>query len=316
MHGRLDRFAAAAALGVMMTAAATAFGDAAAPAQHPGVLGGGVTLLPNGWKIAPAGRHLQVGDLPLAMVESPDHRALLIAANGYAWPTIVVVDLQHQYVKTSVVLDHAWLGLAWHPDGKRLYVSGAGNTTVHEMQFAGGKLTRGIDLVLGRPMPTPTEGANRPDPVPQSFIGGLAVSPDGTRLFAAHVLGQIVSAVDLKTGHVLRTLALAAEPYTCVVSPDGSTLYVSLWGGAKVLVFDANTLDARGEIAVGEHPNAMAISKDGKRLFVACANTNAVWAIDAASGRAVEQISIALFPSAPLGSTPNHVSLSPDETRL
>src|SRR5206468_6305829 len=68
--------------------------------------------------------------------------------------------------------------------------------------------------------------------------------------------------------------------------------------------------------AAGEHPNAMAITKDGKRLFVACANTNAVWAIDVPNQRAVEQISIALFPDAPPGSTPNAVSLSSDEKRL
>src|SRR5205814_8678036 len=69
-------------------------------------------------------------------------------------------------------------------------------------------------------------------------------------------------------------------------------------------------------IATGEHPNAMAITRDGKRLFVACANTNAVWAIDVASRRASEQISVAMFPNAPPGSTPNHVSLSPGDQRL
>src|SRR5262249_22676293 len=141
-------------------------------------------------------------------------------------------------------------------------------------------LVRGDDFVLGRPMPVPVQGTNRPDPVPQSFIGGIAVSPDGTRLFAVHVLGQLVSAVDLKTGHVLRSINLPAEPYTCVVSADGRWLFVSLWGGAKVLIFDAWSLEPRGEVAVGEHPNAMALTRDGKRLFVACANTNAVWVVD------------------------------------
>src|SRR5205823_7621938 len=130
------------------------FGDGAPTALRPGVLGGGVTLLPNGWKIAPAGIHRQIGDLPLAMVESPDGRSLLVTTNGYAKPTVTVFDVRHEYVRQAVVLDHAWLGLAWHPDGKRLYVSGAGNTTVHEMSFAAGRLTRGTDLVLGRPMAT------------------------------------------------------------------------------------------------------------------------------------------------------------------
>jgi YVTN family beta-propeller protein len=300
---------------LLIGAAGAAFGDAAL-STRPGVLGGGVTLLPNGWKIAPAGRHLQVGDLPLAMAESPDGRFLLISTNGYAKPTVAVVDLQHEYLRSAIELDHAWLGLAWHPDGKRVYVSGAANNTVHELAWANGRLTRGDDIVVGPSMQKPAEGTNRPDPVPQSFVGGLAVSPGGERLFAVHVLGETISVVDLKTSRVVKTIALPAEPYTCLVSPDGSTLFVSVWGGSQVLLFDARTLEPAGSIAVGEHPNSMALTKDGRRLFVACANTNAVWAIDVPSRRATEQINVAMFPHAPPGSTPNHVSLSPDEKQL
>jgi DNA-binding beta-propeller fold protein YncE len=304
----------------------TTFGDAPS-SMVPGALGGGVTLLPNGWKIAPAGQHVQVGGFPLAMVESPDGRFLFITNNGYLQPSITVVDIKARRVTDTLLLDHAWLGLAWHPDGERLYASGAGNNTVHELRWdrrvSGASqapptlaLTRGDDLVLGRPLLTPAAGTNRPEPVPQSFIGGIAVSPDGSRLYAVHVLGQLVSALDLKTGHVLRSIDLPAEPYTCVVSADGKTLFVSLWGGAKVLMFDAWSLEPKGEVVVGEHPNAMVLTRDGKRLFVACANTNAVWVVDVAKRQAVEQVKVAIYPDAPPGSTPNSVSLSPDETRL
>ena len=312
---RINRAVAVVALAAVAAGAATTFGDAAPSTLRPGVIGGGVTLLPNGWKIAPAGRHVQVGDLPLAMVESLDGRFLLVSNNGYAKPTISIVDIKREYVLDAVTLDHAWLGLAWHPDGRRLYVSGAGNNTVHEMQFVSGKLTRGVDLVLGPPLDAREVGAARSESL-QSFIGGLAVTPDGSRLFAVHVLGQLVSVVDLTTGRLLRTIDLPTEAYTCLVSPDGATVFVSLWGGARILMFDARTFDARGEISVGEHPNSMALSEDGTRLFVACANTNAVWVVDVAARRAVEQISVALFPNAPPGSTPNHVSVSPDGRRL
>ena len=109
-----------AMLSIAIAAAAIAgvssFGDVA-PAMRPGALGHGITLLPNGWKIAPAGRHVQVGSLPLAMVESPDGRSLYIASNGYMRPAITVVDIKTQRVTDVLVLDHAWLGLAWHPDG-------------------------------------------------------------------------------------------------------------------------------------------------------------------------------------------------------
>src|SRR5437764_311140 len=75
-------------LGILAVALSSAvtFGDGAPTTLRPGVLGGGVTLLPNGWKIAPAGIHRQIGDLPLAMVESADGRSLLVTTNGYARP--------------------------------------------------------------------------------------------------------------------------------------------------------------------------------------------------------------------------------------
>jgi hypothetical protein len=34
---------------------------AAPPPRRPGPVGDGVTQLPNGWRIAPAGRHAQIG---------------------------------------------------------------------------------------------------------------------------------------------------------------------------------------------------------------------------------------------------------------
>jgi YVTN family beta-propeller protein len=278
-------------------------GLSASAAEKPGSEAAGTVLLPNGWRIAPAGKHVLVGDLPLAMVESSDGRYLIVTNNGHARPSLTVLDLERLHVKSRLLVDHAWLGLAWHPDGKRLYSSGAGGSTVDELMFAAGTLTRGASFRLAQPSP-------------ESFVGGVAVSPDGERLFAVQVLGQTLSAVDLLRGGVVKTIPLPAEPYTCLLSRDGRTVYVSLWGGSKVLLFDAATLEPRGEITVGEHPNAMALSRDGARLFVACANTNAVWAVDLASGAAREQIGIALFPGAPPGSTPNALDLSPDGKTL
>jgi DNA-binding beta-propeller fold protein YncE len=289
---------------------------APAPPSWPGYIGNGVTLLPNGWKIQAAGRHLPIGDLPLAMVESPDGKYLVITNNGFAKPTLTVVDLERGYVASKANLDHAWLGLAWHPDGRRVYSSGAGQTTVNEFYWTFGKLTPGALYALGRDTQKPMPGINRPEPVEQSFIGGIAISPDGRFVYAVHVLGEALTMLDLRSGLVRKTVDVGAEPYTCLVSPDGKTVFVSVWGGAKLLMFDAATLEKRGEVAVGEHPNALALSKDAARLFVACANTNSVWVVDVAAKSAKEQISVALFPDAPPGATPNGLGLSPDGRTL
>ncbi|HEX4962508.1 MAG TPA: bifunctional YncE family protein/alkaline phosphatase family protein [Thermoanaerobaculia bacterium] len=271
---------------------------AAFAAERPGRQGGSV-LLPNGWRIAPAGRHLSVGDLPLAMVESPDGGTLVITNNGYNKPSLTVVDLKRLTVPATLPVDDAWLGLAWHPDGRRLYASGGAASTVQELKVGEKGLEKGAVFTLKNPSKT-------------SFVGGLAVSPDGSRLYAVHVLGQTLSAVDLGSGQVAQAVDLPAEAYTALAAPDGKTLFVSLWGGAKVLVFDAATLALQGEVAVGEHPNAMVLAKDGARLFVACANTNEVWVVDVAARTARERIGIALEPAAPPGSTPNGLGLSPD----
>src|SRR5258706_8661671 len=149
--------------------------------QVPGREGNAV-LLPNGWRIAPAGRHLTVGDLPLAVAESPDGGTRVITKNGYDKPSLTVVDLRRLTVPATVPMDDAWLGLAWHPDGKRLYASGGATSTVQELRLGEKGLEKGAVFTLKKPGKT-------------SFVGGLAVSPDGKRLYAVHVLGQTLSAV-------------------------------------------------------------------------------------------------------------------------
>jgi DNA-binding beta-propeller fold protein YncE len=286
------------------------------PTPLPGPLGHGVTLLPNGWKIQPAGVHLSIGDLPLAMTLSPDGHSLIVTNNGYQKPTLRVVNLDHHDVGGVLSMDDAWLGLAWSPDGKTLYSSGAASSTVQAFSWANQHLKAGPKIAALKDMPALKPGETRPGEAQQTFVGGIAVSRDGSHVFAVHVFGQLVTSIDLAAGAVATTVKLPAEPYTCLLSPDGRTLYVSLWGGARVMMFDPATLALKGEVGVGEHPNAMAFSADGARLFVACANTNAVWVIDIAKAKAIEQISISLYPDAPAGSTPNALAVSPDGQRL
>jgi DNA-binding beta-propeller fold protein YncE len=284
------------------------------PPQWPGQKGRGVTLLPNGWTIAPAGRSLHVGDFPLSMVASADGRHLIISNNGWSKPTLTIVDAAQASVKARVPVDHAWLGLAFHPNGRTLYSSGAAENTVNEFAYENGALKPGSQFVLERS--AVRIPSNVRDLAGTGFIGGIAVDHDGSHLYAVHVLGRAISRVPLTTDDPLRTVSLPAEPYTALLSRDGTTLFVSLWGGSKVLALDPETLAIKGEVAVGEHPNAMALSQDGSRLFVACANTNKVWALDLPALTAREQISVALFPNAPPGTTPNALAVSPDGATL
>ncbi len=263
----------------------------------------GTTLLPNGWRIQPAGKHVRVGDMPLNLVQTPDSKYLIVTSNGLARPSFSIIDVASWSLKSTMQLDNAWYGLVWHPDGARLYSSGAAQNNVQEFNYANGAITRARTFAL-------------PAVTGQSFAGGLAVTPDGSTLYVTRVFAQTVSAIDLASGQVTKTISLPAEPYANVVSADGKRLFVSLWGGAKVQVYMLPSMILLEEFNTGEHPNAMVLSRDGKRLFVACGSSAAVWVFDTFSGEAIEQISMSLTPAAPATATPNSLSLSPDGQTL
>ncbi len=269
----------------------------------PGALADGTTLLSNGWRLAPAGKHLTVGTLPLNVVLSPDGRWAVVTNNGVNKPTFSVIDTSNWTVASTTPLDNAWYGMAWHPDGTRFYSAGASQNDVQEFTFAAGVATRARSFAL------PAQSG-------ETFAGGVAVSPNGRTLFATRVFAQTLSAVDLASGAVTNTVMLPAEPYTVVVSPDGRSVYVSLWGGSTVQMYTADSLVLLMEFMTGGHPNAMALSNDAKRLFVACGNSAAVWVFDTFSGDAIEQISTNLYPEAPPTSTPNSLAISPDGRSL
>ncbi len=273
---------------------------AADAARRPGAMGDGTVLLPNGWRIAPAGRHVAVGDLPLAFAWTPDGSAMVVTNNGYDKPTLTIVDARTFAVRTTIPVEQAWLGLAWHPDGRRLYTTGGDQ--VQEFAYDGDTLKP------LRVFPLPAS--------PTALGGGIAVTPDGRHLFVTRALEQKLIELSVESGAIEQTVDLPAEVYSCLLSRDGKRLFVSLWGGARVMVFNAASAELVGDVRVGEHPNAMALAPSGDRLFVACANTNAVWVVDTRSMKATEQIGVAMFPKAPAGTTPNGLALSPDGRTL
>src|SRR4051794_26058644 len=172
--------------GILIIAVVGSFAQPGAiPAPRPGPVAGGATLLPNGWRIDPAGHHLQVGDLPLNMAISPDGRYIVITNNGWSKPTLTVFDTKTDQVIGRAPVDHAWLGLAWDPAGTRLFSAGAAENTIHEFSWTDGELKDAGAITLG-----PPEHRTGGELLNAGFIGGLAVAAGGARVYAPHAVRQ------------------------------------------------------------------------------------------------------------------------------
>src|SRR5262249_1264181 len=118
------------------------------PSAQPGGQSDGSMLLPNGWRIAPAGRSLALSTLPLNIVLSPDGKYAIVTNNGLMKPSLSIIDIANWSLKNAVALDNAWVGLAWHPDGTKIYSAGGSQNNVQELSYVDGTLTRTRTLAL------------------------------------------------------------------------------------------------------------------------------------------------------------------------
>src|SRR5471030_2124947 len=83
-------------------------------AQTPGPIANtDQVLLPNGWKLSPAGRSLQLGDLPLNTQLSASGKLLAVTNNGESTQTVQLIDPNTETQLDEKIVGKAWYGLAF-----------------------------------------------------------------------------------------------------------------------------------------------------------------------------------------------------------
>lgn len=275
-------------------------------AQLPGRTGqDGQVLLPNGWKLSPAGRYLQLGDLPLNIQLSSSGNFLAVTNNGQSIQSIQLIDPKGEKLLDQQVVSQAWYGLAFSPNEKHLYASGGNANYLLDFHIRKNKFGVIDTIKFGKPWPKekicPT---------------GIAVTRDNKRLYAVTKEDNSIYIVDLTMNSVIKKIHLPEIAYSCVLSPDEKNLYISLWGGKQVAVFNTELQAITSLITTGSHPNELLINKKGTYLFVANANDNSVSIVQTATNKVIETISTSLYPTTLTGSTTNGLALSPDEETL
>ena len=99
---------------------------------------------------------------------------------------------------------------------------------------------------------------------------GLALSPDGTRLFVTCAApASQVCVMDAVSGKVMRTLPAGHTALSPVLSPDGKTLFVCNRFDDTVSALDLRQDREEYRVRVAREPVSAALTRDGRFLLVA-----------------------------------------------
>ena len=261
-------------------------------------------LLPNGWKLSPAGTSLPLGDLPLNMQLSTSKKLLAVTNNGQSTQTIQLIDPKNQKLLDEKVIPKSWYGLKFSADEKHLFASGGNDNWILDYPVDQQKLGKPDTIILGKKWP------NKIGPT------GIEIDDQAQKMYVVTKEDNTLYTIDLRTKKTLVKTALGHEAYSCLLSADKKQLYITLWGGDAVAVYNTLTSQILGNIPTGNHPNEIICSKNSLYLFVANANDNSVSVINTKTQKVIETISATMYPDALTGSTTNGLALSADEKTL
>ncbi len=263
------------------------------------------TLLPNGWKLTPAGEQVGVGELPLNLIISKDEKYALTSNSGTKENSISVVDLETGKEIQRMNVDKTWRGIVFNDDDSKLYVSGANNNLVYVYNFNSGRLSLNDSIIIAKPFPDE-----------KISVTGLDYLKGKNILLAVSKMSNSLYVIDVPGRKIIKQLKFEGECYDVKINHSGTYAYISLWSKASIAEINLNSYSISNFIEVGDHPNEILISKNDDRLFVANANNNSVSVVDLNTKKTTETIITSLKPDAPYGSTPNAICFNIDESVL
>ena len=150
--------------------------------------------LPTGATLDPVAPSHAVGNFPLAAALSPEGDRVVLLLCGWRQPGegIQVDDRAPGAVEQTIGQPSAFLGLAFARDGKALYVSGGNDDVVHVYRWSDRRAADDGTIALAPPKRDAKQPGTR-------YPAGLALSPDGKRLYVAENLGDGLAVIDTAT---------------------------------------------------------------------------------------------------------------------
>ena len=99
-------------------------------------------------------------------------------------------------------------------------------------------------------------------------VHGVAILPDGSRVFVSSDAASVISVIDTRTDEITGSIPTGRQPHGLAVSAEGKRVYACVFGDDQVLEIDPGTLTVLRTFEAPA-PHNLAPAPDGKSLFVA-----------------------------------------------
>jgi YVTN family beta-propeller protein len=198
--------------------------------------------LVNGRRVTPVGRVIRTQSYGWGLALSPDESsAALLGAErlevvSLREPYGVARHPKHDVRLPGVELPKefgtgSYMGVAWSPDGKRIYFGAANEGQVKAIDVATGEIVATIDI----------NDATYKD----SFIGDFILGRDGKTIYAVDQFNYRMVVIDMEAGRVTRSVRVGRNPFAIALSADERFAWVSNVGMFEYPLLPGVTPDNR-----------------------------------------------------------------------
>ncbi len=187
----------------------------------------GVTVIPNGRLLTPAGKNLTVAPHPFGLTLSNNGEIAVTANSGTDPLSITIIrnilkSPEIRQIPPGVntdkgVLESVFMGLAITPENDKVFVSGGQTNKIFVFDLLTGEKTDSVDCSFSEDSVVCKHG----------YIGDMTMKSDGSLLFAVDQINFRLLIVDTKRLKVVRSVPVGRYPFGVVLTPDEKKVYVA-----------------------------------------------------------------------------------------
>lgn len=209
----------------------------------------GTSVLPSGRLITPAGQTIRITHDPFGLSISPDGKKAVTLHNG----VITLIDIATMgslrvpsYDKkiTSPLSNGSFLGVAFSPDSKTLYLSGGDNGAV--IVYDAEKFIKTDSLSLN--------GRVGNKDYDDSFTSDLLFNADKNELLVLDRGNFRMVRINLATKKITASINVGRQPFGLALSPDKKTAFVANVGMYSYPLITGATPKNADSIMISRHP--------------------------------------------------------------